>query len=62
MICLFRSSVCIFGGTAGELGELSGMPLVMKNTYVVVNDGYKLVDISLIEKRFVTTTDNSSAY
>jgi hypothetical protein len=28
---------------------------------VIVNDGYKLVDISLIKKRFVTTTDTYSA-
>ncbi len=47
---------------AGELGELSGRPLVVTITYVIVNDGYKLVDISLIEKHFVTTTDNYSAY
>jgi hypothetical protein len=59
--CLFRSSLCIFDGTAGELGELSGRPLVVTITCVIVNDGYKLVDISLIEKRFVTTTDNYSA-
>ncbi len=54
--------VCIFDVTAGELGELSGRPLVVTLIYVVVNDGYKLVDISLIEKRFVTTTDIYSAH
>ncbi len=55
-------TVCIFGGTAGELEELSGRPLVVTIICVIVNDGYMLVDISLIEKRFVTTTDNYSAY
>jgi hypothetical protein len=54
--------VRIFDVTAGELGELSGRPLVVTLIYVIVNDGYKLVDISLIKKRFVTTTDNYSAF
>ncbi len=55
-------SVCISDVSSNCSADTSGRPLEVTITYVIVNDGYKLVDISLIEKRFVTTTDNCSAY